>query len=178
MGFCFKKKKDCICKFWRYRISECGVKWGKTSYKRFQTRDPWWGKSCWFCLKSVLVRLGPICALHSPMHPQHPVEWLMLLKICWMSECLVCWDNSVASGFGGTDSLGIPERLGLSSLQISSLSALRFLLLLWEIVCVLLPVHQTQFNELFLFSCLPTRSHFLFLKIFMLQAHWLGNFNC
>lgn len=100
------------------------------------------------------------------------------VKICWMNECLVCWDNSVASGFGGTDSFGIPGRLGLSSLQISSLSALRFLLLLWGIVCVLLPVHQTQFNELFLFSCLPARSHFLFLKMFMLQAHWLGNFTC
>ena len=73
---------------------------------------------------------------------------------------LVCWDKSVASGFGGSDSSGIRGWLGLSSFPISSLSALRFLLLLWGIVCFLLPAHQTQFNELFLFSCLPATKSF------------------
>lgn len=79
-------------------------------------------------------------------------------KICWMNECvsrLVFRDNSVASGFGGTDSFGKAGWLGFSSLHISSFSALRFLLLLWGIVCFLLPAHQTHFNELFLFICLP-----------------------
>lgn len=45
-------------------------------------------------------------------------------------------------------------------MQTSSLSALRFLLLLWGIVCFLLPAHQTHFNELFLFSCLPAIKSF------------------
>lgn len=79
-------------------------------------------------------------------------------KICWMNKrvsCLVFRAKSVASGFGGTDSFGKPGWLGFSSLHISSFFALRFLLLLWGIVCFLLPAHQTHFNELFLFICLP-----------------------
>lgn len=101
-----------------------------------------------------------------PTHRRSPSpQWSdrRSVKICWMSECLsrlLCWDKSVASGPGGSDSSGIRGWLGLSSLPISSLSALRFLLLLWGIVCFLLPAHQTQFNELFLFSCLPAMKSF------------------
>ena len=80
-----------------------------------------------------------------------------------MNECMcrpVCWDNSVTLGSGALTILGYAGWLELSSLQISSLPGLRFLLLLWGIVCFLHPVHQTHSNELFLFSCLPAMKSF------------------
>ena len=104
---------------------------------------PWWaGERPGLCTRLGIPHLAERSVLHVP---------LLHGGVC--VTCLLRWLSNPR--FCAPTLWGSPRWVGLSSLQSSSLSAHRVLLLLWGIVCFLLPALQTHFNELFLFSCLP-----------------------
>lgn len=135
MAFMLKQRIDWICKFWREaELVNVGLNGERLPTREFEQSTTGRGHvDLARDLSLIDWGLPRLCSLHCTPSI-YCTDWCSG-RICWMNEYmsqLVGWGKSVTSDFRCPDSSGIPGWQGLSPLQISSFSALRFLLLLWE----------------------------------------------